>query len=85
MLDIAEFIMGPLYWGTAYFHGCITLCDEASTPAHKEVIGHMMWSYVLQSNPDSKVHGANMGPTWVLSAPDGPHFGSRNLAIREYM
>ena len=23
--------------------------------------------------PDSKVHGANMGPTWVLSAPDGPH------------
>ena len=26
--------------------------------------------------PDSKVHGANMGPTWVLSAPDGPHAGS---------
>ena len=24
------------------------------------------------SFPDSKVHGANMGPTWVLSAPDGP-------------
>ena len=23
--------------------------------------------------PDSKVHGPNMGPTWVLSAPDGPH------------
>ena len=22
--------------------------------------------------PDSKVHGANMGPTWVLSAPGGP-------------
>ena len=21
---------------------------------------------------ESKVHGANMGPTWVLSAPDGP-------------
>ena len=32
--------------------------------------------------PDSKVHGANMGPTWVLSAPDGPHVGSMNLAIR---
>ena len=24
-------------------------------------------------DPDSKVHEANMGPTWVLSAPDGPH------------
>ena len=32
--------------------------------------------------PDSKVHGANMGPTWVLSAPDGPHVGSMDLAIR---
>ena len=32
--------------------------------------------------PDSIVHGANMGPTWVLSAPDGPHIGPINLAIR---
>ena len=22
--------------------------------------------------PDRKVHGANMRPTWILSAPDGP-------------
>ena len=35
------------------------------------------------NNPDSKVHGANMEPTWVLSAPDGPHAGPTNLAIRE--
>ena len=32
--------------------------------------------------PDSKVHGANTGPTWVLMAPDGPHFGPMNFAIR---
>ena len=32
---------------------------------------------------DSKVQGANMGPTWDLSAPDGSHVGPiRNLAIR---
>ena len=37
------------------------------------------------TNPDIKVHGANMGPTWVLSAPDGPHVSPMNLAIREYM
>ena len=30
--------------------------------------------------PRSKVHGANMGPTCVLSAPDGPHAGPMNLA-----
>ena len=31
---------------------------------------------------DSKVYGANIGPTWVLSAPDGPHVGPMNLVIR---
>ena len=41
------------------------------------------WSPLcLQMSPDSKVHGANMGPTWVLSAPDGPHVGPTNLGIR---
>ena len=29
-------------------------------------------------------HGANMGPTWVLSAPDGPHVGPMNLAISKW-
>ena len=37
-----------------------------------------------QSIPDSKVHGDNMGPTWVLSAPDGSHVGPMDLAIRDY-
>ena len=32
--------------------------------------------------PDSKDHGANMGPTWVLSAPGGPNVGPMNLLIR---
>ena len=32
---------------------------------------------------DSKVHGTNMGPTWVLSVPSGPHIGPMNLAIRD--
>ena len=39
-------------------------------------------SSALTGDPDNKVHGANMGPTWVLSAPDGPHVGPMNLAIR---
>ena len=38
--------------------------------------------YGRYSVPDSKVHGANMGPTWVLSAPDGHHIVPMNLAIR---
>ena len=35
------------------------------------------------SNPDSKVHGANMGPTWGWQDPGGPHLGHMNLAIWE--
>ena len=36
---------------------------------------------VLVNLPDSKVHGANMGPTWVLSTPGGSHAGPMNLVI----
>ena len=39
-------------------------------------------SHLTKDVPDSKVHRANMGHTWVLSAPDGPHVGPMNLVIR---
>ena len=31
--------------------------------------------------PNSKVHGANMGPIWGRQDPDGPHVGLMNFAI----
>ena len=31
--------------------------------------------------PNSKVHGANMGPIWGRQDPDGPHVGPMNFAI----
>ena len=31
--------------------------------------------------PDSKVHGANVGPIWGRQDPVGPHVGPMNLAI----
>ena len=44
----------------------------------------MFYRYPLsKDSPDSKVHGANMGPTWALSVPDGLHVVPMNLAIRE--
>ena len=53
----------------------------------KEYIKAMYyWPYVTggytHKVPYSKVHGANMGTTCVLSAQDGPHVGPMNLAIR---
>ena len=40
-------------------------------------------TWVLCNTPESKVLGANMGPNWVLSAPDGPHVGPMNLVITD--
>ena len=34
--------------------------------------------------PDSRDHGAKLGPTWVMSAPDGPHVRPMNLATKVY-
>ena len=34
--------------------------------------------------PDSKVHGANMGPTWSWQDPCGPHVGPMNFDIWVY-
>ena len=50
---------------------------------HEADLGHALCHVVFQKTyPDSKVHAANMGPTWVLSAPDGPHVGPMNLVTR---
>ena len=47
----------------------------------------LRWSFLLRLphasvDPDSKFHVAHMGPTWVLSAPGGPHISPMKLAIR---
>ena len=38
--------------------------------------------YLLpETYPDSKDHGANVGPIWGRQDPGGPHVGRMNLAI----
>ena len=60
-----------------------TVVWELIRNSNKENIKFPYYWFLVVEIPDSKVHGANMGPTWVLSAPDGPHVGSMKLAIRE--
>ena len=38
----------------------------------------------IMAFPDSKVHGANMGPTWVPSAPGGAHAGPHKPCYKGY-
>ena len=52
---------------------------------HRHITKSLLESYIDFNMdipyPDSKIRGANMGPTWVLAAPGGPHVGPMNLAI----
>ena len=42
---------------------------------------YVMWHRSGSAVPESKVHGANMGPTWGRQDPGGPHVGPMDLAI----
>ena len=75
----------PPYIGTT-----LLLVQSYKTPPYKNTSVQSPWKIgherVVQASNvvlwPSKVHGANMEPTWVLSAPDGPHVGPMNLAVR---
>ena len=54
------------HWATSYW----------TKPLHSHI------SRSNGPNPDGgKVHGANMGPTWALSAPDGPMLAPWTLLL----
>ena len=38
-------------------------------------MGFIQCPFILQNNPDSKVHEAYMGPTWGREVPGVPHVG----------
>ena len=53
---------------------------------HRFFLYKMTWCETeVGRNPDSKVHGANMGPIWGRQDPGGPHVVPMNLAIREIL
>ena len=76
--------VGMSWLGMKYWNGYHLTANWALSQYKDRlsVYGILIFSVGIPTLPDSKVHGANMGPTWVLSAPDGPHVGHMNLAIR---
>ena len=52
-----------------------------------KIMTYLLWLVIfltlIYMKPDSKVHGANMGPTWGRLDPGGPHVGHVKLAIWE--
>ena len=48
-------------------------------------ISVLILSDITQAYPDSKVHGANMGPSWGRQDPRGPHLGPMSFPIWIYI
>ena len=66
------------YWVLIFFYiKQLSMLFETVIIQKDHNIPHHAWGF-----PDSKVHVAHLGPTWVLSAPGGPHVGPMNLVIR---
>ena len=62
-----------------------TVAHRTAQSSDGSVLSLAVWpnsQFRMTTLPDNKFHGANMGPTWILSVPDGPHVGPVNLAIR---
>ena len=64
-------------WGSGFNTVLSSICN-----IHVELLASNEPWEISVSYTNSKVHGANMGPAWALVAPDGPHVGPMNLAIR---
>ena len=83
-LELHFSYINPSIWSTTsavgYVSGRRWECEKEKCRIIFE--GNNPQTYLQTDYPESKVHRAKMGPTWVLSAPDGPHVGPMNLAIR---
>ena len=56
-------------------------CPEDLSPGKPTSAQVLAWCCEAVSYPDSKVHGANMGPICGRQDPGGTHVGTTNLAI----
>ena len=72
----------PIAWYTHCFRFVVFGCALDADQFYQYILHSSIGIGPTIHRPDSKVHGTNMGPTWVLSAPDGPHVCPMNRAIR---
>ena len=65
--------------------GIIPVAVTRVTQLMRTVYNVMVGAPSMQYIPDSKVHGANMGPIWGRQDPGGPHVGPMNFAFWDAM
>ena len=83
---MGEIICSHMVWYWRVISGVVTEMGTCAVLLVPCAVWNCCWSSQQIDGlghlvPKSKVHGTNMGPTWVLSAPCGPHVGPINLVI----
>ena len=72
-------------WAHYQAQCCFYPFCRVPVPNHNQVQNMcIILGLCLQTGPDIKVHGANMGPIWGRQDPGGPHVGPMNFAIWGY-
>ena len=73
-LAVAKQMFGPMHqWMMcSYTHAIQRMQLRISALNSATIYSNTRWHRGPDKYPDSKVHGANMGPTWVLSAQLAP-------------
>ena len=66
------------WWHKPKMYVCVTWPKNVNTWRPRQNGRH------LPDDPDSKVHGAYLGPTWVLLAPERPLLAPWTLLSREH-
>ena len=79
ILQIHEFVIQVIPNLPHRIKSYITHLPSIWTSTHMASSGS--WSAIWRIYPDSKVHGANMGPIWGRQDPGGPHVGPMNFVI----
>ena len=69
---------GPIVIWSITVQYCVKHCSDSAK------IRITIWAH-KGHYPDSKIHGANMGPTWGRQDPGGPHVRPMNFAIWVYI
>ena len=66
-------------WTAIFLHFTTLALTQSVMPI--STVKDIIISPPNENIPNSKVHGANMGPIWGQQDPGGPHVGPMNFAI----
>ena len=76
------------WWGIEMYHHMRSQQGNRQFATHSDDLHHRLGWYLDATqqtpNPDNKVHGVYMGPTWGRQGPGWPHVGPMNFSIRVF-